>query len=104
MNEFGLFSEVMAILENSIRSTLGKKTPVIVWIFGSRATKSFRPYSDVDLLFECEELNAVDHSKMDEMLENSSILYKVDCVDSKKLAKEYFSSVHATKKLLFQFL
>ena len=58
--------------------------PVKVYLFGSRARGDNSPYSDVDIAFESEVDIRKELTLLREVVEESSLPYKVDLVDLKK--------------------
>ena len=60
-----------------------KGKPVKVYLFGSRARGSNRPYSDVDIAVDSEVDIRRDLLILRELLEESSFPYKVDLIDLK---------------------
>ena len=71
-----------------------------VYIFGSRVTGKFHPYSDVDLLYvkppNAESVN-LDISKIKEAIEDSAFPFTVDLVDASDLAASYRANVDDQK-------
>ncbi len=62
---------------------------VKVYLFGSRARKDNRAFSDVDLAFESQEDLSRDLTYISELLEESWLPYKVDLVELSKVNKEF---------------
>ena len=60
-----------------------KGKPVKVYLFGSRARGSNSPYSDVDIAVDSEVDIRRDLLILRELLEESSLPYKVDLIDLK---------------------
>ena len=102
MNQFGLSPKHLTLLINTIQKCFGNAAELRIWIFGSRAVEKHRPFSDIDILLESPALNFSDLSRLEEEFEESSLPYKVDLVDLRKISPEYAPSIHASKKLLFQ--
>jgi predicted nucleotidyltransferase len=69
---------------------------------GSRATGNHKRFSDVDLLIESDDLTGVMLGRIAEAFEESSLPYKVDLVDVRKLAPAYVPSVMASRRILFE--
>ena len=99
--KFGLTSKDLELIENIFRKEIPNSLGIRVYIFGSRAGLGYQKYSDVDLLIESVALPAKTLSIIAERLEESSLPYKFDLVDVRKLAPEYADSVHKTKQLVF---
>lgn len=97
-----LSSSELQIIENIFRQTWRGSGIARVYLFGSRANGTNQPYSDVDLLVECESSKAGILSEIAECLEESPLPYKVDIVNANNLASEYAHSVHTNKLLLFE--
>lgn len=91
--------EVLKILT----SVVEPQQNVHVWLFGSRATGIFRPYSDVDLLIEGDggppfTINQVQRALT--LLDDSELPYKFDLVRSEDLAEPFRSKVCSQRKFL----
>ena len=69
-------------LRNFIREFFRGK-PVKVYLFGSRARGNNSPYSDVDIAFDSEVDIGKELLILREVIEESSLPYKVDLVDLK---------------------
>lgn len=68
-------------------------------VFGSRASGTYRKFSDVDLLIEVVPPFTADQvEKLAESLEESDIPLKFDLVTSESLKPEYATEVRAQKK------
>ena len=101
MNQFGLSENQVQFIKSVFTKHLGHSS-FQVWIFGSRATGTHRPYSDIDLLIEAQTLSASLLAKISEDFEDGNFPFKVELVDIRKLAPEYAASVNLEKKLFFQ--
>ncbi len=66
-----------------------KDRKVKVYLFGSRARKDNRAFSDVDLAFESQEDISKDLAYISELLEESWLPYRVDLVELSKVNKEF---------------
>jgi predicted nucleotidyltransferase len=71
-----------------------------VWVFGSRARGDFRPFSDIDVLFEFQPhhqppLGLLFNIRDD--LEQSNMTLKVDLVDRREIAKSYSEGIEIDK-------
>ncbi|WP_297887097.1 nucleotidyltransferase domain-containing protein [Sulfurihydrogenibium sp.] len=60
-----------------------KGKSVKIYLFGSRAEKKERYNSDIDLAFESEEDISQDLALIEEILDESNLIYKVDLVNLK---------------------
>jgi len=72
-------------------------------VFGSRALKSSKPGSDIDLAIEGENINrAVKLNFYDWLNNESNIPYKVDVVDTRSVANnELLSHIHEKGKVIY---
>lgn len=86
MNNFGLTSGSLATLEKILRK-YGEIKKVVV--FGSRATKNYKPGSDVDLaIWQTPGSDVI--AKLRSDLDDSTIPYFFDIVDFGSLIKDKF--------------
>lgn len=80
----GLKPEEISIVE-SILSGIGE-----IWIFGSRATGSHKPFSDVDI---CVKSSAIlpDHkmSELKHAFQESNLPFKVDLIDHYAISEDF---------------
>jgi predicted nucleotidyltransferase len=92
--KFGLSEADFAILEKVAIQPL-KAHGCRVWIFGSRARGNFKPFSDIDLLYEesSHPLPAGLRGQILENLEESRLNFKVDLVNSSEAAKSYLPGI-----------
>lgn len=76
---------------NYVRSVLKKHVPqYTVWLFGSRATSTIKPYSDIDLVIISDQSvssNAICLMTLE--FAESDLPYKVDLVDWSTLDDEF---------------
>ncbi len=71
-----------------------------VWVFGSRARGDYRPFSDVDILYELSSDQPLPKGFLFELkdsMDNSNFPYKVDLVERKEVAKSYRDQVEQDK-------
>lgn len=95
--KFGLDPVQFGILNELIIAPLKSKNAK-VWIFGSRAKGTSRPFSDVDLMYESPEaLPGGFIFDITSELEDSNFNYKLDLVERKNLALSYKDDIEATK-------
>jgi predicted nucleotidyltransferase len=97
----GLTAEEIKLIEDIFKKFWQSGFDAHVFLFGSRARETHRPFSDVDLLIEGIPLPKNALHLIAEALEESSLPYKVDLVMAHHLASGYAPSVHADKRLLF---
>lgn len=96
---FGLSKDEFEVLNGIVIEPL-KKMSCRVFIFGSRATGTNHPFSDVDLLFEPTTIGQPTTSALGlikEAIEESRFPIKVDLVCSDDLAKSYRDRVFAER-------
>ncbi len=70
-----------------------KDRKVKVYLFGSRARKDNRIFSDVDLAFESQEDLSKDLTYISELLEESWLPYKVDLVELSKVNEDFRETI-----------
>lgn len=70
-----------------------KDRKVKVYLFGSRARKDNRVFSDVDLAFESSEDLSKDLTYLSELLEESWLPYKVDLVELSKVNEDFRETI-----------
>lgn len=71
-----------------------------VWVFGSRARGDFRPFSDIDVLYEFQPDRQPPPGllfNIRDELEQSDITLKVDLVDRREVAKSYSEGIEIDK-------
>src|ERR1700760_181901 len=99
MNKFGLTPEKILLIRHLIESTLASHQKIKIWIFGSRVSGAFRPYSDVDLLLEAAPpLTSSQISEAAEKLDESNLPFKIDLVRTEDLHTPYAEQIHTEKK------
>lgn len=98
MSKFGLTQEEFDQLQVIVVTPLTKRGAK-VWCFGSRARGTNLKHSDVDLMVESSEDLAGLISEVQEAVVESSFPYKVDIVDLRHFAREYWNNFEAEKKL-----
>ena len=92
--KFGIKESDFNFLDENLIKPL-KKSGFKLYIFGSRATGKYHPFSDVDILLE-GPVNSVNSSQIGvikELFEESNFPYKIDLVNELDLAESYRSSV-----------
>lgn len=61
-----------------------------VWCFGSRARGDFKPFSDLDIMIEIEDVDISNEiSEIAEHLSNSNFPYKVEIILLSQFAESY---------------
>ncbi len=85
------------IIQNILSTHLPKTASV--WLFGSRASESAKPYSDIDLAINLDgqALSILLQSTLEHAFENSDLPYKADIVDLNTISKEFKSIIDSTK-------
>ena len=63
------------------------------YIFGSRASKTHRPDSDLDILIDDQNIAPENISYLNEEFEESSLLYKVDIVLKSRIDDEFYQKI-----------
>lgn len=99
----GLTAEEFATLDSIIIRPL-KAAGATVWLFGSRATGKYKPFSDIDLLYEIKPGAIIDDGMLFDIksqLEESDFPYKIDLVSRRHLAGSYAEQVDQQKIYLF---
>lgn len=95
--DFGLLPQDQALLTQLLHAHL--KPGEQVWVFGSRAKGTNRPYSDIDLAIEAAQ--SIEYSRIialkDELVE-SDLNIRVDVVDYQTLNPTFKSLIVAHKK------
>lgn len=92
---YGITSDELALLKRLAVNPLIQEG-ARVWLFGSRARGDHRKFSDIDLLFELPNGDALRPSLLSEIresLEESTLPYKVDLVPLSELAEAYKAGV-----------
>jgi len=80
--------KVKELIKEAVKKHL--PTGCEVFIFGSRATGKFLPWSDFDVgILGPKKIPSYLIVKIQEELENSSIPYKIDVVDFKKVSSQF---------------
>lgn len=99
---FGLTDQEFDFLNKHLIQPL-KSVGASVYIFGSRATGKQHKFSDIDLLYIENNSHPVDTKFISKILvffEESHFPYKIDLVNSSKLAKSYTDRVNQEKILV----
>ena len=89
----GVPPEDMSLIVNEIAGHLGASKNVQIYLYGSRAKGTFRPYSDIDILVKAE---IYDESSLDQIdFSDLDTPYKIDFVLWKDLFEGYRSEVES---------
>ncbi len=84
----------MAIVRDILRAHLPAGTRA--WVFGSRATATARPYSDLDLALEWEQPLGLDRlGQVAEALSESDLPCKVDVLDLRSIDPRFRAMIEA---------
>lgn len=97
--KFGLSKEELTLLEKLVVAPLVEQGAT-VWIFGSRARGDYNRYSDIDILFRCDDQKALPPGFLYDVktnIEEARIPFKVDLVNERDLAETYRQSVEKEK-------
>jgi predicted nucleotidyltransferase len=95
----GLSLETRAKINTLFAPWRSKRTSFKVYIFGSRALGTHRPYSDIDLLIlATPPLQQFEKEQLLEQIEESELPYKFDLVFEEDLLDEYKNSINQSKK------
>jgi predicted nucleotidyltransferase len=98
--KFGIGESDWTLLETMALKPL-RAAGANVWIFGSRATGTFKKFSDIDLLYEFQ--GAVPQGLVGKIkleLEDSNLTLKVDLVNRLEVVTSYKDQIEAQKILL----
>jgi|GEM_PF-346527 len=99
MRSFGLKPSEIDLIKKYLQKHFGSIPDVKVFLFGSRAKGSHKPFSDIDLAIKSkssEIKNKIALFKED--WDNSNLPYKVDISEWRDLYKPYLPEINKTKK------
>jgi predicted nucleotidyltransferase len=88
---FGLSELEFKILDDILLKPL-KNKGAKVWIFGSRARGTQKPFSDIDIMYAISSNIVLPDGflfEIKEKLDDSNLPFKVDLVDEKEIAQSY---------------
>lgn len=72
-----------------------------IWLFGSRATGTAKPFSDIDILIDAERpLSLKELAILSLIFEESSLPYKVDLVDAASISPSFRKNIESQLILL----
>jgi uncharacterized protein len=98
MKRFGLTDSQIQAVKGILQRRLGDRKELRIWVFGSRARGTQRPYSDLDLLVEATpHLSKSERDSLMEAFEESELPFKVDLVLAEELLAAYHSQVMAER-------
>ena len=104
MTKYGLKDSHWHIVSEIFKNNIPPKTKISIWLFGSRAAKSNRPFSDVDLLIEADPIlddRILNHIR--NALEDSNLPFKFDIVPTQELVKSYEPFILKNRIKIFEF-
>jgi predicted nucleotidyltransferase len=72
-------------------------------LFGSRATSSFRPDSDIDIAIQAAKADVLEWQMVLDIVEDADTLLKIDCVRIDKLSNhsELRRNIESNGKILY---
>lgn len=91
------------ILEDITGIIVGRLNPRKIILFGSRARKTNRKFSDIDLCIEgarTDEHRVI--RKLREEIEDAAGLYSVDIVFCEDLDNDFLKMVYSTGKVIYE--
>ena len=80
----------LAIVTDIVRAHLGEHA---VKVFGSRATGTAKPFSDLDLLVLGEPLTAQQRGAADEAFDESALPFRVDIVEAARITPSFLQVI-----------
>ena len=94
-------SEHLFVVQDILNKYLQKD--VIIWVFGSRAKKNTKPYSDLDLALDMngELIDPEIISKIANDFEESDLPYKVDVLDIVTVSDKFREIIEIDKIRLY---
>lgn len=76
---------------------------VTVWVFGSRAKKATKKFSDLDLLIDTDKpLSAKTMAKLRHDFTESLLPYKVDLIDSTTISDSFRDRINIDKVVIWK--
>ncbi len=99
MKIFGLSKKQIELIKSILEQHLTDIDDAKAYIFGSRANGKFKEYSDIDIAIKSKnDKLPLLLSKMQDLLEESDLPFKVDLLNWEDIAKEYLPSIKKHKK------
>lgn len=80
----------VVIVKDIVRHHLGARP---VKVFGSRATDTAKPFSDLDLLVMGEPLTAQQHGAVAEAFDESDLPFRVDIVEADRATPSFLQLI-----------
>ena len=97
--QIALPAEHRRLVLNILRANLPESTKV--WVFGSRATRRARRYSDLDLAIDAGRPLTLDEiGGLTEAFSDSDLPYKVDIVDCRNIEDRWRQTIMAERVAL----
>lgn len=98
-----LSAQHLDLVRHSVDKRRDPHQAIKVWVFGSRAAETHKPYSDLDLLLEATpSLSPRQLALIRDDLEESNLPYRVDIVADHELAADLRSEIHTARRLVFE--
>jgi type I restriction enzyme S subunit len=99
--KFDIKPEHLFVVQDILNKYLQKD--VIIWVFGSRAKKNTKPYSDLDLALDMngELIDPEIISKIANDFEESDLPYKVDVLDIVTVSDKFREIIEIDKIRLY---
>ncbi len=92
MNNIDLEEKYCILIKNIIQNTLPSNTKI--WLFGSRAMRKAKLFSDIDLLIDTGSVLSLEQlSTLNHAFEESLLPYKVDLVDAQNVSTDFRKSI-----------
>lgn len=107
MIKFGITEDQIRSIIEFTKSILIKGQTIKVWIFGSRARGTHKPYSDIDLLLQAfPQLSSKQISDLSEKLEESNLPFKFDLIPIEDIYKpfaemKYYAAINKKLRCFF---
>lgn len=94
-------SEQAAIVQEILKKNL--LSDVNVWVFGSRAVKAKKKFSDLDLAIESKQILPISIiSSLEHDFSESNLPFKVDVVDLNNISEIFRNKIQAEMILFWQ--
>lgn len=99
MCNFGISDSNKELIISIFKKVLRTGQTLKIFIFGSRATGTYKPYSDIDFYVEAEpKMTLEQQSTLYDLFEESDLPYKVDLVTKENLLPAFKYNIDSTKK------
>lgn len=94
----GLRPQDLKIIKQAVEKELPASQTSKLWLFGSRAARTHKKYSDIDLILETfPPVTRAQLSKIRENLEESALPYKVDILRPDDIYPAFLDSIENQK-------